>query len=343
METKQTKQIAYLQWLRVLAAAAVVVMHTEGKFWMSISHETAQWRALTAWDGLVRWPVPVFIMISGAIFLPRRTELKTVLMRYIPRMAAAFLVWSGVYALCDLYRGASGAEALLKFVGGEYHLWYLPFLCGVYLALPFVQRLAADGRTARQLLAVSCVVGLLVPWLADVAVLLWPGCSAYVRSVESAANFSFFFDHLAILLLGHVLHQTEFTPKQRHLLYGFGLLGAALAGPLTIWASGYRGFQNSVFADFIAPGNLCTAAALFVFAKYHLTRLPKAVDRMARLSFGVYLVHVLIIDGLAELGFHALAWDPVWAVPVVSAAVFALSLAVAAVLSRIPRVGKYLV
>lgn len=337
------EQIAYFQWLRVLAAAAVVVMHTEGKWWMSISHESAQWQVLTLYDGLVRWPVIIFLMISGALFLPRVTPLKTVLTRYIPRMAGAFLVWSGVYALCSFARGASAAEALALFVSGEYHLWYLPFLCGVYLTLPFVQRIVSDEKLAGELLAVGAVIALGVPWLADLAAALWPGCSGVVRSLENSLNFSFFFDHLSILLLGHWLHSQEQTPKQRRWLYAAGLLCAAVTGPLTIWVSQRTGWQNSLFCDIAAPNNLCTAAALFVFAKYHLTKLPRAVDALAKLSFGIYLSHVLFIDVLAELGFHALAFDPVWAVAAVSAAVFALSAALSWALSKLPGLGKILV
>lgn len=332
------ERTAYFEWLRVFAAFAVVVMHTEGKFWMSISHESREWLVLTAWDGLVRWPVPVFIMITGALFLPRKTELRTVLMRYIPRMLAAWTLWSGVYILHGLYSGTA-VDVLSEFLSGHYHMWYIPFLVGVYLTLPFLQKITEDRKLTGELLAVSGVIALLIPWLADVVVLLFPGISGPVRTLEGNLNFAFFFDHLAILLLGHVLCQTELTKKQRGVLYVLGIFGAVVTAPATIWASRYSGFQSSVFCDIAAPNNLLTAAALFVFAKYHLTRLPKAVEWMARHSFGVYLVHVLIIEVLAQLGFDALHQG----VAAVSAAVFAISLAVSALLRKLPVIGKYIV
>lgn len=334
MSTKN--KTAYFEWLRVFAAAAVVLMHTAGSRWLSIPHTSPDWLPLTAWDSLVRWPVPIFLMITGALFLPRQTALKTVLTRYIPRMAAAFVIWSGVYAL------HTGGDFPAKLAAGHYHLWYLPFLCGVYLALPFLQRIVTDEGLTRQLLAVSCVFGLGIPWLADAAVLLWPGSSQVVRAVENHVNFSFFMDHLAILLLGHRLHRADLGPRSRRVLYALGLAGAAVTGAATVWASGRTAFQNSVFFDFTAPNNLCAAAALFVFAKYNLRSLPRAVAWMAERSFGVYLVHALVIELLAEQGIHVLTWNPVWSVPVLAAAVFAISLALTAALSRLPLVGKYL-
>ena len=335
MSTKP--KTAYFEWLRLFAAAAVVLMHTAAKRWLSISHTVPEWEVLTLWDSLVRWPVPIFIMITGALFLPRKTELKTALGRYIPRMAVGFLVWSGVYAL---YRGELTLNGL---VSGYYHLWYLPFLCGVYLTLPFLQRIAGDDTLADQLLLVSLTVGTLFPWLVKLGELLLPEQSGLLGTLAGLVNYTFFFDHISLLLLGHRLHRTELSRKQRRVVYLLGLLGVSVTGIATIWATNRTDFQNSLFFDFAAPNNLCAAAALFVFAKQHLRSLPKWVAVPAKHSFGIYLVHALVIDLLADRGYHVLTWDPVWSVPVLSAAVFAISLTLAALLRRIPLIGKWIV
>ena len=335
MSTKP--KTAYFEWLRLFAAAAVVLMHTAAKRWLSISHTVPEWEVLTLWDSLVRWPVPIFIMITGALFLPRKTELKTALGRYIPRMAVGFLVWSGVYAL---YRGELTLNTL---VSGYYHLWYLPFLCGVYLTLPFLQRIAGDDRLADQLLLVSLTVGTLFPWLVKLGELLLPEQSGLLTTLAGQVNYTFFFDHISLLLLGHRLHRTELSRKQRRVIYILGVLGVSVTGIATIWATSLTDFQNSLFFDFAAPNNLCAAAALFVFARQHLRSLPKWVAVPAKHSFGIYLVHALVIDLLADRGYHVLTWDPVWSVPVLSAAVFAISLTLAALLRRIPLIGKWIV
>lgn len=335
MSTKP--KTAYFEWLRLFAAAAVVLMHTAAKRWLSISHTVPEWEVLTLWDSLVRWPVPIFIMITGALFLPRRTELKTALGRYIPRMAVGFLVWSGVYAL---YRGELTLDTL---VSGYYHLWYLPFLCGVYLTLPFLQRIAEDDTLADQLLAVSLTVGTLFPWLVKLGELLLPESRGLLTTLAGQVNYTFFFDHISLLLLGHRLHRTELPRKQRRVIYILGVLGVSVTGIATIWATSLTDLQNSLFFDFAAPNNLCAAAALFVFAKQHLRSLPKWVAVPAKHSFGIYLVHALVIDLLADRGYHVLTWDPVWSVPVLSAAVFAISLTLAALLRRIPLIGKWIV
>ena len=331
------KQISYIQWLRMLAALAVVVIHADSAVWAGVPMGSREYVVLTVWESLVRWPVPVFVMITGALFLDRKTELKQVLTRYIPHLAAAFFFWSGVHAL----RG--GTEGmLLRFVAGHYHLWYVPFACGVYLTIPFLQAIAGDRRLTRQLLWVSLVIGALVPWLADLAALCFPEWSGVMASVKNSLHFTFFFDLLGVVLLGHVLNTGSLTGKQRHLLYALGILGAAVTVPLTLWAGARTGSGNALFGQLTAPTTLCTAAAVFVFAKYNLTRLPKMVDWAASHSFGVYLSHVLILELLQERGIHVLLADPIWTVPALSAAVFVIALGLTTILRRVPVVGKYL-
>lgn len=326
------KQIAYFQWLRLFAAAAVVLMHTAAQGFNTMAVDSADWTTLALWDSLVRWPVPIFMMITGSLFLPRKTSLDTVLRRYIPRMALCWLLWSAVYAL------HSGGDFLSKLAAGHYHLWYLPFLCGVYLAMPFLQRIVSDKTLADGLLAVSAVIGLLIPWLTEFLIFLFPGAGGILRSVKGHLEFTFFMDCLALVLLGNRLHQQEFTQKERRKIYFWGVFGIFVTFIATAAASRRLGAASPLFFDFKAPNNLLTAIAVFVFARYNLNKLPRAVDFLARCSFGIYLIHPLVIEVLGEQGFSVPA---LWT-PALAAAVFVISAAVSAVLGKLPVIGKYL-
>lgn len=334
METKQ--KTAYFEWLRLMASAAVVLMHTAAGQWSAADCGSAQWCWLALYDGLVRWPVPVFVMITGALFLPRKTELKTMLRSYIPRMAVCWLVWSAVYTL---YSGELTLQALAS---GCYHLWYLPFLCGVYLTVPFLQKVAEDDRLMGQLTMAALILGSLIPWGLELGELLLPRQAAALAAVRGHLNYAFFLDLLGALVLGHWLHSHALPRRPRRVLYGLGLVCAGATAAATIHFSRRSGVPVSLFFQHASPLNLCTAAAIFVFAKHHLTTLPAWVARAAKCSFGVYLSHALVIDLLADRGIHALSRDPVWSVPVLAAAVFVISLALTAVLKRVPLIGKYL-
>ena len=341
MNTQKT--IPYFEWLRLFAAAAVVLMHTAAKQWLSVGPTGRDWAVLTVWDSLVRWPVPIFVMITGALFLPRKTELRQILKRYIPRTAAAFLLWSAIYALYGLSRGASREQALSYFINGHYHLWYLPFLCGVYLTIPFLQKIVTDERLEKQLLVLSLGLGIFFPWACDALAVLVPGWSGVVRSLQNSLNYTFFLDLMGLLLLGHWLHWREISRKARGILYALGLLGVAVTAAATFWASGFLGGQSALFFDMKAPNTLLTAVALFVFAKYNLKTLPRPVAWAAQCSFGIYLSHALVIDILNDFGIHALTHDPTWMTPALAAAVFAISFGFTAVVRKIPWFGKIFV
>lgn len=342
MEPKK-ERIACIQWLRIFAAAAVVVMHTAAVVWNRTPMEAAPWKILTVYDALVRWPVPVFAMITGALFLPRRTELKTVLTRYIPRMLLLFLLWSGLYVRYRYLHGLPAENLWVEFANGQYHLWYLPFLCGVYLTLPFLQKIAEDERLTAQLLAVSLTVGSAIPWGLDLWALLSPDWAPVFASIKNHLNFSFFFDLLFALVLGHWLMQRKFTVRGRLLLYGAGILSLILTVTGTLHLSAWAGKPVTLFFSHSAPTSLCAAAALFVFAKYNLSRLPRLVDGLAKSSFGVYLGHALLIEHLYEVQLHALTWDVRWSVPAVALLVYLVCAAAAALIRKIPVVGKFLV
>lgn len=341
MEPKKEK-LAYIQWLRVFAAAAVIIAHTDGQTWERIPFDSRDWMVLSMYDGLVRWPVLMFMMITGTIFLPRRTSLKSMVTKNIPRVVTAFVFWSAVYTLFAWCRG-TGESLLMLFLKGHYHMWYLPYLCGVYLMIPFLQKIAEDEKLTRHLLVLSCILGLLIPWGANALSLLWPSTEGVVRALEGKVSVTFFQGLLALLPLGYVLSRTELSPKLRRVIYVLGILGAVLTGIGTIWSTGKMGTYSSVFCTNASPTVIAPGVAIYVFAKYNLNRLPKAVAWVADHSFGVYLVHALVIEQLQRYGFHVLTVDPILGVPMVSVAAFAISLAISVLLSKLPVVGKYLV
>jgi surface polysaccharide O-acyltransferase-like enzyme len=54
--------------LRILAAFAVVMLHVTSDR-LTTSFPSNEWEIRNVYDSFVRWCVPVFVMISGALFL----------------------------------------------------------------------------------------------------------------------------------------------------------------------------------------------------------------------------------------------------------------------------------
>lgn len=66
---KRKQRIDYLDYLRLVAIFGVITVHVATS--LNFYHQDyagLNWQILNFWDGLSRFCVPVFIMISGALF-----------------------------------------------------------------------------------------------------------------------------------------------------------------------------------------------------------------------------------------------------------------------------------
>ena len=119
---------------------------------------------------------------------------------------------------------------------------------------------------------------------------------------------------------------------------------------LTNWYSVKIG-KPSVY--FYAHFSFCTVAAalgLFVFCKYYLSKLvlkgrtAVVVAKMAKYSFGVYMVHMLVLNHLKNVfKITTLSVSPVAGVIGLSIIVLVLSYAIVGILLLIPKINKYIV
>ena len=62
-------RVEYLDILRIIATIAVVAIHVLAKGWYENDITTFKWQIYNVFFGIVRWAVPIFVMISGVLFL----------------------------------------------------------------------------------------------------------------------------------------------------------------------------------------------------------------------------------------------------------------------------------
>ena len=61
--------------LRIIASVAVMLLHVSADNWGKADLRGLSWNVFNVCDSLTRWGVPVFVMVSGMMFLdaPRGT------------------------------------------------------------------------------------------------------------------------------------------------------------------------------------------------------------------------------------------------------------------------------
>ena len=74
MENSKNR-IVYADLLRIIATFAVIVLHVSVSKWYESPIREYNWQMFNIYDSLVRWSVPVFVMISGMFFLNPNKEI----------------------------------------------------------------------------------------------------------------------------------------------------------------------------------------------------------------------------------------------------------------------------
>ena len=98
----QNRNIQY-DLLRILAAFSVVMLHSAAQYWYDLPIDGRAWKTVNAYDACFRFGVPIFVMISGAIFLDPKRELdvKRLYRHNMLRLAVIYLLHIGVMELLE--------------------------------------------------------------------------------------------------------------------------------------------------------------------------------------------------------------------------------------------------
>lgn len=340
------QRIYYLDLLRIAAIFCVVVIHTCTVPWRNTSPSDLDWQILNGFDSAVRCCVPLFVMISGAMFLDpaREIRLRRLFTHNILRVVTAFLFWSVAYAglsfVLNFLRGMpittqAVGELIHSIVVGHYHLWFLFAIVGLYLITPLLRLISANKRLTEYFLLLGFALPMMYRLLARI-----PALSLTLFDIHSNMQLTFVGGYPFYFVLGDYLHRHGVSDRLRHTLYVLGAVSIiATAVGTAVWSVQMQTPIDSLY-DYLLPTTALTAAAAFLFAKRHFTarseRTQAFVTRLSSLTFGIYLCHDLFNIALAKVGISAVSINPLLGVPLISIAVFAGASAVAWCISKLP-------
>lgn len=341
VQTKEsTPRILYLDTLRVVSMFAVMVLHLAATGHKTAPVGSAAWIICWCYDFLCRFAVPVFVMISGALFLDpsRAVTLEGLLKKHIPKLLIVFLVWSGGYAALQSAREEAVFSAgfflsvAQKTITGHYHMWYLYMIVGLYLATPFLRPVAADRKLLKSFVVLAFALNYMPRLLTVVPVL-----GDVVSVVMEHMNLSVFAGYAGYYCLGYLLHSTEISKRNAALLT---VCAATLMG-----AAGIVGLHTDLMTPLSQekmPHVFLYSTAVFVLFKSNADRLSRSarvksiVEKAADCSLGMYLLHPMVNFALNALGMNALTFHPLLCVPLCAALVCGISFAVIRLMQKCP-------
>lgn len=361
----KVQRIYYLDILRVLATIAVIVIHVSSQsLYYTEDVRTFTWQSLNFWDSLMRWCVPIFVMISGVLFLnPRKkVNLKKLFTKNISRIIYVAIFWHLVYGIYNYFEAKNFYDALRITIEGYSHLWFLHMIIGLYLIVPFLRKITEDIKMTRYFLALSAIFTVLLPTVFDLydSLAKYRTMSPLVKTVfESLGtlNSSIYF-HLtlgfsAYFVAGYYFNHINLSKKWRYVLYFLGFSGILV----TILGTGAISYRYSAIItplySYVSLNVMLTSLAIFIFIKelgnkinWEVQQNHKWVKWLTYLSsatMGIYLIHFLIIHILVQ-NFHLFEIfnNALIAVPIITGIVFVISLLLTVMIRYIPLLKKFM-
>ncbi len=325
-------RVLYFDLLRFLATIAVVMLHIS-----SMVYGNAENGSIAYWIGLgynvpTRWAVPVFVMLSGALFLnpSKEISLKSLYGKYILRLVVILIFWTLLYTYIldpSMYwmKGLQADLRPLSFVYSfPYHLWFLLMLIGVYLMIPILKVIASNAKATNYFL---------ILWLIFSVLAYIPGVFA---SVTSLLKVNLVIGYSGYFLLGYKLSITETRNLTKTKVILLFILSIVLMYILI-----FGGAYNIPFLEPLAPNVILFSTSVFLLAKHLDNRITKFTALKKTLSFvqndllGVYLIHVFFTKTLCRPHFTN-NLTPALSIPLFTVFVFVASLFTIKLLRKIP-------
>lgn len=323
----------------------MMVLHVAAGNWYTTDVHTSQWQAMNFWDSIVRWAVPVFVMISGALFLSPNKDIlpKKLYTKYIFRIFTTFVFWSLVYAVAYYVAKRDVLKATGHFLTGWYHMWFLWMIAGLYMIVPFVRKIAESGTLTKYFLGLALVFAFVLPETVEIISLFSEEYGEFAGKLARMPRLEFVGGFTGYFLLGHYLNTARTSRKAERVIYAAGVVSVVVCVLMSSAVSLAQNTPNQIFYGNHTVTTLCEAVAVFVLFRERLNFPARFIRELSQYSFGAYLVHAAVITFLGKVGLDSLTFSPTISVPVISVIVFVVSFAISAVLNHIPVLKKYIV
>lgn len=320
--------VVWLDVVRFVAMFTVVCCHCTDPFNFYPGEPPANISTIKFWGAVygafLRPCVPLFVMITGALLLPVRSEASSFYKKRISRVLWPFLLWSVIYNLFPWITGIlglkpdiildffpySGEEATRQSLGVsldyiahiplnfsllDVHMWYIYLLIGLYLYLPIFSAWVEKASEKAKLwfLVVWAVTTLLPYYYQFVSPYLWGSCSW-----NSFGMLYYFAGFNGYLLLGHYLRNHDW-PLNKILTVGIPMFLAGYA----VTFCGFRYITSlpeftdemlELFFTYCSLNVVMMTIPIFLLAKKVKVRSDKMQSLLANLTvcgFGIYMIH----------------------------------------------------
>ena len=233
-------------------------------------------------------------------------------------------------------------------------MWFLFMIVGLYIITPLLRELTKKKEIVEYFLVVRFVFTFLIPRaFTGINSLNFPNIPTVVMVFDKAysnTNFHFTLGYSYYYVLGYYLH--NFYEEKRDTIKKWGIISLVCYIAIvfiTDWYSTKIGESSTLFYENFAINVLLMSVAIFLFGKYRLSKIKlgelgqKRLKSLSKYTFGIYLVHVFVMDKLKLLGLDTLTANPIIMIGFLTLIISIVSLMISIILNRIPWINKHIV
>jgi len=341
----------WLDTLRAFAMLGVIIIHVSSPLVkMAYGKNMPYWWIGNITDSAVRYAVPLFLMLSGATLLVKDYKLSEYYKRRFLRVLVPFLFWMlayWVYRWCtlspnhqphELHSIMQWAVNLFLNEGISKHFWYIYMIVFLYLFVPFM------GKGLR-MVSSNRILYLLVCWIILTFALKSVPLNLYSWSGGYASRLLGYFLYSGYLVLGYYLGTLTYNSKWlRHLAFAVFVLSIGAASVVTYYLSHIAHRLDLSMYGYLSVNTIIQSAAIFLWFKDMEIKnkyLAWIMSTVSNYSYGIYLVHIMVIGIFFNNGIFWTMAHPLVSLPMVTLLTLVTSFIIIYIIRKIP-FGNYI-
>lgn len=325
-----------MDYLRIFACFMVIFLHASTQNWHNTSVDSIEWVIFTFYDSLVRSAVPLFFMLSGALFLSKKhcPSPLQLFKKNILKLFLLYLLWDFFYAIDTIglkqLLSNDGITVLMEnMVDAKYHLWYIPRLIGVYFLIPVLWTICQyeNGKYLKYALGmffIFCICRNTLDYTPIENFSFYRICDRFIYDLSGYSGY---------FLLGYYL----FNNKEKYITISSLALGTifllvvSLSSIITILYSQYIGAATTIMMTNLSISPFIESVILFLLfmrIQYRPSKIfQQYIIRISKYTLQVYFIHVFVLDRLnLYLNLTSLSLHPLLSVPLLAIVVLLICL-----------------
>ncbi len=346
METRKPFRNRWMDLLRVGATCAVVMLHTVTGCLdrTDMRSFVSQQKIFLICKDLLSWGVPVFLILSGYIFLnpSKQVTMKIMIIKYCKRIVLALFLFGAPYACLEQIAMARTFHikmipmSFLMVAQGKSwsHLWYLYLIIGLYIITPLL----------KQLLSIIPKWSVVVVMI---AILVGSSITVYINMVMGITRFPtipcdmiYLFYYLYGYLLvtkSQVKEEKTTSAKWEGILLLLLIIGI-------IYSRVSDGYTIEMPYNYPTTIIMALLIVRFVQSKENCCQqMNHQLRRLSAISFTIYLIHPVFLNVFYKfLHFTPLSFNLYLSLPFFWSITLCLSIIGALILEKIPFLKKHI-